>query len=161
MTAFQNFQRPRRRGATLILICILMVVLIGMVAFAVDVGRMYLVRAQLQSAVDSGALAATLQLKEDKDDLEAAVAAAEEFVQFNRVGWLAKVPRGCHHRHRRHVGHGHPHLLARRRQARRRAGIGPRGRAAAVLFQRAGAHEVRRASFGGRPRERRKSWTWC
>lgn len=81
-----------RRGATLVLICILMTVLVAMVAFAVDVGRMYLVRSQLQSAVDSGALAAGLQLREDSDDVDAAMAAAEEFVQLNRVGWLATVP---------------------------------------------------------------------
>lgn len=93
MFAMNRFQSQRRRGATLVLICILMVVLIGMVAFAVDVGRMYLVRSQLQTAVDSGALAAALQLKEDNDDVDAAVMAADKFVQFNRVGWLATVPK--------------------------------------------------------------------
>ena len=82
----------QRRGATLVLICILMVVLVALVAFAVDVGRMYLVRAQLQGAVDAGALAAALQLQDDSDDIDAAVAAAEEFVTLNRVGWLTTVP---------------------------------------------------------------------
>lgn len=82
----------KRRGATLVLICILMIVLVAMVAFAVDVGRVYLVRSQLQSAVDSGALAASLQLRNDPNDIDAAVAAAEDFVQHNRVGWLTTVP---------------------------------------------------------------------
>ncbi len=82
----------QRRGATLMLICILMVVLVGIVAFGVDAGRIYLVRSQLQSAVDSGALAASLQLKTDPNDIDAAVAAANDFVQHNRVGWLVTVP---------------------------------------------------------------------
>jgi Flp pilus assembly protein TadG len=49
--------RRQRRGTTLVLICLLMTLIVGMVAFAVDIGRMYLVRSQLQTAVDSGALA--------------------------------------------------------------------------------------------------------
>jgi Ca-activated chloride channel family protein len=92
MTQCKQFFQRRRRGTTLILICVLMVVLVGMVAFAVDVSRMYLVRSQLQSAVDSGALAATMQLRQDREDVDAAVAAAERFVQLNRVGWLTTVP---------------------------------------------------------------------
>ncbi len=93
MTAIHRSKFCRqRRGATLVLICILMVVLVGMVAFGVDAGRIYLVRSQLQSAVDSGALAASLQLKTDSQDIDAAVAAANEFVQHNRVGWLVTVP---------------------------------------------------------------------
>jgi hypothetical protein len=76
----------------LLLICALLVVLVGLVAFAVDIGRMYLVRSQLQSAVDAGALAATMQLQEDRTNVDAAVEAAQKFVQFNRVGWLATVP---------------------------------------------------------------------
>lgn len=85
-------RRRRRRGATLVLICLLMLLLVAMVAFALDVGRMYLIRSQLQTAVDSGALAASLRLRQDPDDLEAAVASAEDFVQLNRVGWFVTVP---------------------------------------------------------------------
>ena len=81
-----------RQGATLVLIALLMVVLVGMVAFAVEVGRMYLVRSQLQTAVDAGSLAAALQLRDDNTDVDAAVAAANTFVQYNRVGWMATVP---------------------------------------------------------------------
>jgi Mg-chelatase subunit ChlD len=82
----------RRRGATLVFIALVMIVTVGMVAFAVDLGWMYMVRSQLQTAVDAGALAATIQLKQNNQDVDAAVAAAEEFVQLNRVGWLATVP---------------------------------------------------------------------
>lgn len=92
MAAHIRYRRDQRRGATLILICLLMVALVAMVAFAVDVGRMFLVRSQLQTAVDAGALAATLQLKEDSEDLQAAMDAANDFVQLNRVGFLVTVP---------------------------------------------------------------------
>ena len=85
-------RRRKRRGATLVLICLLMIVVVGMTALAVDLGRMYLVRSQLQSAVDAGALAATLQLRQDPNDIDAAVAKANEFIQYNRVGWLVTVP---------------------------------------------------------------------
>jgi Flp pilus assembly protein TadG len=84
--------RVQRRGATLVLVCLLLTVLFGMVAFAFDVGRMYLVRAQLQTAVDAGALAAGLKLRQDANDMAGAMAAARQFVQANRVGWLVTVP---------------------------------------------------------------------
>jgi len=90
------FQRARkRRGATIVLMAFLMIVLVGMVAFAIEVGRMYLLRSQMQKAVDSGALAASLKLKEDPTDTAAAAASAEQFVQANRVGWLVEVPEGA------------------------------------------------------------------
>ena len=71
---------------------LLMPVLIGMVAFAIEIGRIYLVRSQLQTAVDSGALAAGLQLREDPDDVQAALDAALDFTQRNRAGAFVTVP---------------------------------------------------------------------
>jgi len=86
-------QRHRdRRGATLVLIVFLMIVIVGMAAFALEVGRMYLVRSQLQAAVDAGALAANLKLRNNPDDIDGAAAAARDFVRRNRVGWLVTVP---------------------------------------------------------------------
>lgn len=54
--------RRERRGATLILMTVAMVVLIGMAAFALDFGRMYLFRSQLQNAGDSAAWAGLMRL---------------------------------------------------------------------------------------------------
>ncbi|MEZ6078353.1 MAG: Tad domain-containing protein [Pirellulaceae bacterium] len=54
--------RDQRCGATLVLVVLLLVVILGVAAFAVDFGRMQLVRSQLQTAVDAGALAGSLQL---------------------------------------------------------------------------------------------------
>ena len=85
--------RRTRAGATLVLIALLLAFLIGMVAFTVEVGRMYLVRAQMQTAVDAGALAGTLALREDPTAVKEAAVAARDFVQKNRVGWLVTVPK--------------------------------------------------------------------
>ncbi len=86
------FRYERRRGATLVLIVVLMVVIVAAGAFAVDFGRMQLVRSQLQTAVDAGALAGSLQLKKDPTDIEAARAAARDFITRNRVGFNVTVP---------------------------------------------------------------------
>lgn len=68
-----------------------LVIVIAMAAFAIDLARVQLVRSQLQSAVDAGALAGGLQLKRDPDDAEAARAAAERFIQMNQVGFSGNV----------------------------------------------------------------------
>ena len=76
----------------MILMLFLLVVVIAMVALAVDVGLMVLLRAQVQNAVDSGALAAALKLQGDPQEIQAAEDAARQFVQLNRVGMTALVP---------------------------------------------------------------------
>jgi Flp pilus assembly protein TadG len=81
-----------RRGASLVLIVLLLPIFVGMVAFAVDFGLMTLLRAQIQNAVDAGTLAASLKLKEDPKAIAEAEAAAREFVQLNRVGSQITVP---------------------------------------------------------------------
>ena len=70
----------------MILMLILLVLVIGMVAFAVDAGLMVLLRAEIQNAVDAGALAAALELQQDDRDIQAAEDAARRFVRLNRVG---------------------------------------------------------------------------
>jgi len=84
-------RRPRRDGATLVAMVLLLVIVLGTAAFAVDVGMMFVARAQMQAAVDSGAIAASLKLKADPTNLDAAIAAAEEYIQYNRVGWQETV----------------------------------------------------------------------
>lgn len=84
--------RPARKGTAMILMLVLLVIVIGMVAFAVDAGLMVLLRAQIQNAVDAGALAAALQLRNDSDDIGAAEDAARAYVQLNRVGLTQLVP---------------------------------------------------------------------
>ncbi len=83
----------KRRGATVVLFAILLIVFVGMAAFIVDLGRMQLVRSQMQTAVDAGALAASLQLKKDPTNAAAAKTVAEDFIRLNQVGFVGLVPR--------------------------------------------------------------------
>lgn len=84
-----------RKGATLVLMVFLIVMIVGMTAFAVDLGIMYLDRVQIQNAVDSGALAANLQLKQNEYDVNAAIEQAEAFIQLNSVGANGTVSSGA------------------------------------------------------------------
>ncbi len=83
----------QRRGATVVLFAVLLIVFIGMAAFIVDLGRMQLVRSQMQTAVDAGALAASLQLKRDPSNVALAKTVAEDFIRLNQVGYVGMVPR--------------------------------------------------------------------
>jgi Flp pilus assembly protein TadG len=53
-----------RRGMTLILIAFMMTIMIGLSAFVVDFGRMYLFRSQLHSAADGAALAGVFRMSQ-------------------------------------------------------------------------------------------------
>src|SRR5262245_19548983 len=53
-----------RRGAVAPLVAVSLVFLVGMVAFALDVGRITMVTAELQSASDAAALAGADQLRD-------------------------------------------------------------------------------------------------
>ena len=65
----------RQRGAVLVWTAILVVVLLSCVALAVDVGYLYVTRAQLQNAADAGALAAMAAVREGASRTEAQEAA--------------------------------------------------------------------------------------
>jgi Flp pilus assembly protein TadG len=71
------------RGVTLLLTVLLMVVFLGIIAFAVDMGCIVLARTQLQAAADSAALAAAGAMHLSKEE---ANAIAIEYAANNRVG---------------------------------------------------------------------------
>lgn len=71
-----------RRGNIIVLSAVLMVVLLGMVAFAVDVGYIHNTNAELKRTADAAALAGVSVLV---DGSEAALATVEDFVQANPV----------------------------------------------------------------------------
>jgi Flp pilus assembly protein TadG len=48
---------PRERGVIVVFVALLMIVLLGMTALAIDIGYLYVVRGELQNAADAGALA--------------------------------------------------------------------------------------------------------
>ncbi len=57
MTAMSLKSKKQRRGAIAVLAALLLVFMVGMVAFAVDLGYLALAKTQLQTAADSAALA--------------------------------------------------------------------------------------------------------
>lgn len=58
MLCLRNRSKPQRRGVILLLTAVLMVILLGMLAFSVDLGYVLVAKTQLQTAADSAALAA-------------------------------------------------------------------------------------------------------
>ena len=64
--------RRTRRGAILLVLALVLLVLLGVAALAVDLGQSRLAQAQLQVAADAGALAGANMLDETTDGLEAA-----------------------------------------------------------------------------------------
>src|SRR5687768_12474281 len=74
---------PRRRGAVVVMAAVMMVMLLAMVAFAIDTGYMLSVRTELQRAADAGAMAGAGALVGGK---QAAKDEAFRFVQMNKAG---------------------------------------------------------------------------
>ena len=59
---------PRDRGSITVIVALLMVVLLGSVAIAVDVGKIYSERSQLQSGADAAAVATAQKCARDASD---------------------------------------------------------------------------------------------
>lgn len=81
--------RQQRRGAVLVLFGLLIIVIFAMIAFAVDVAYMQLVRAELRAATDAAAKAGALELRLTDGDGAAARAAAIAAAARNTVGGKA------------------------------------------------------------------------
>jgi hypothetical protein len=77
--------RGRRRGAMLVLIAALMIVILGMVAFAVDVSYMQLTQSELRAATDAAAKAGAGTLAREQNETPA-MAKAIEVAGKNYVG---------------------------------------------------------------------------
>ena len=77
-----------KRGAVAIYVAILLPVLIGFAALAVDVDHVYGVRNELQNAADAGALAGASDLFDDDGELTVvtAEAAARRLTTANTTG---------------------------------------------------------------------------
>ena len=72
-----------RRAAVLVLSALLLVVMLGMVAFALDIGYIVLVRTQLQAAADSAAMASAATMGSTMAD---SVKTAQEFGAYHLAG---------------------------------------------------------------------------
>lgn len=77
----------------MVLMLVFLIIVIGMVAFAVDAGLTVLLGAEVQNAVDAGALAAGLRLQANARNIQGAENAAREYVRRNRVGMTALIPK--------------------------------------------------------------------
>ena len=75
--------RCRRRGTIIVLSAFLMILMLGMVAFSVDLGYILLVKTELQVAADSAALAAGSQMSSPRAELEAS---AKNYASLNKAG---------------------------------------------------------------------------
>jgi hypothetical protein len=71
-----------RRGVIAVLAAVLFIVMLGMVAFAVDLGYVAMLKTQLQSAADSAALAAAGSSSFSQDSM---TQIAQAFAQYHRV----------------------------------------------------------------------------
>ena len=79
-----KLKKHRRRGSTLVLAAIIMVLMLGMVGFAVDMGYVMLVRTQLQVAADSAAIAAAAANMNDLQN--EVVATASQYAEYHASG---------------------------------------------------------------------------
>jgi Ca-activated chloride channel homolog len=84
--------KSNRRGAILVMVVLMSIMIFAMLSLSIDIGRMTILRSEVQNAVDSGALAAQLKLQQDPTAVEEAAAQAREFVRMNRVGSAAQIP---------------------------------------------------------------------
>ena len=96
-------RRKRRSGSILVLAAVMITVMFGLVAFAVDIGYLGVVRSQLQTSADAAALAAGSQLFQEHDlvtsgpdaylenwiGISHTRDAAGEYTGLNKVGQVA------------------------------------------------------------------------
>jgi len=80
-------RQRRRRGAVAVFVAVLIPLLVGMAALAIDVGMLYNARAELQRSADAAALAAASDLGDYShgDPLVNARNRAAQFTQLNQV----------------------------------------------------------------------------
>ena len=76
--------RHHRRGSYAIMVALLMIVLLGFAALAIDLSYLRLARLQAQNAADAGAHAALTEFRVTRDE-DAARARAVQIVNLNRV----------------------------------------------------------------------------
>jgi Flp pilus assembly protein TadG len=75
----------RQHGAVILMACFMLFFLLGFVAIAFDFGRLFIVRTELQTAMDSCALAAALELDGQASALTRARSAGQTAANLNRV----------------------------------------------------------------------------
>jgi uncharacterized membrane protein len=74
----------KENGFVLIVTCVTLAILLGLAGLVIDVGRMYIVKSELQAFADAASLSAAFELDGAKDSLARARAAAESLTQGDR-----------------------------------------------------------------------------
>ncbi|MFO0948922.1 MAG: pilus assembly protein TadG-related protein [Planctomycetota bacterium] len=80
----KHLRQQPRRGVVLVLAALLMVVIFGMVAFAIDIGYISFVKTELQRSADAAAHAAVIELVKT-DSADSAIATAKSMAAFNKA----------------------------------------------------------------------------
>lgn len=73
----------KQNGLVIVMLVLVIVVLLGIAAMALDLGRLYVLKSEMQNAADAAALAAAAELNAKDDAIERATAAAKEIVAHN------------------------------------------------------------------------------
>jgi Flp pilus assembly protein TadG len=93
MSQLPSRTKPRRRGAIAVLAAFFCVILLGMVAFAVDIGYIATIKTQLQAVADSTALAAAAAASQNENS---AFPVAQDMAARNKVaGRAGKIADSC------------------------------------------------------------------
>jgi hypothetical protein len=77
--ALQSSRNRHRRGVALVFFVVSLLMILGLMAFALDIGHMVLVRTQLQVAADAAVIAASSQLGKEPSDVFASAKRIGEF----------------------------------------------------------------------------------
>lgn len=85
-TAFmRRATHHRQKGAVIITVCLLMLFLLGFMSFALDLGKLFVVRSELQTAMDSCALSAAQELDGQATSISRAINAGRTAGNLNNV----------------------------------------------------------------------------
>jgi Flp pilus assembly protein TadG len=79
--------RHRQQGAVIVTVCLLMLFLLGFIGIALDFGKLFVVKSELQTAMDSCALAAAQELDLQADAITRAKSAGLTAGNLNRVNF--------------------------------------------------------------------------
>jgi Flp pilus assembly protein TadG len=81
----RHTSRLRQRGSVIITVCLLTLFLLGFIGFALDFGRLFIVKTELQTAMDACALAAAQELDSMPTSIDRARAAGMTAGNLNAV----------------------------------------------------------------------------
>jgi hypothetical protein len=73
----------QQSGLVIVMLALVLVVLLGVAALALDLGRLYVLKSEMQNAADAAALAGAAELDGKNDAIERATLAAKDLLKYN------------------------------------------------------------------------------